>query len=420
MLRLPDGAKDTELKMLEQSRDSLVRDATADRPLALAIGGMLAMAAANGIDRFVYTPILPVMMEQLGLSASQAGGIASANFLGYLMGALFAARRNLRGSRRGWMIGSLLVSALCTGAMGLVTTMPAFLTLRCIGGFAGAIAVVISIALVVDRLAAGGRQYLAPVHFGGVGVGIVVSAIIVSSIPPMMPGWRMLWIAAAAASLCAAVAAGWLVVGQHIAQMPAANVAPEPIGGRFWQLIAANTLGAFGYVITGTFIVALVRASPVLQPVEGWVWVLFGLSCAPSVAVWNALGSRIGPFHAFAVVCLVEAVGVISSVLWDNPAGILVAALLVGSSFMALTALGMLGARQLTRGDVRRPVALMTAGFGVGQMAGPAFAGYVRDLTGTFVIPSLCAAIGLVIASALAYRCGRPNARAVAIAEAGR
>src|ERR1700677_1414483 len=89
----------------------------ANRPIPPAIGGLIAMAAALGIGRFVYTPILPAMTEALGLSATQAGLIASANLLGYLVGALLAAPPTLRGSRRTWLLASLAVSAVTTCAI---------------------------------------------------------------------------------------------------------------------------------------------------------------------------------------------------------------------------------------------------------------------------------------------------------------
>jgi MFS family permease len=378
--------------------------------LALAIGGLLSMAAANGIDRFIYTPILPVMVEALGLTASQAGLIASANYLGYLLGALFAARPGLPGSRRSWLLAALATSSVCTAGMALTASLPPMLILRFISGFAGAVAIIMAIALVVERLATGGRGALAPVHFAGVGIGIVLSALIVAGLRNAGLGWRSMWVSAGVASLGCLVFVAWLIGNRAAVSAAATATERSAIGPKFRLLIAANTLSAFGYVITATFIVALVRGSPQLQALEASIWVVFGLAAAPSVALWLGLANRINVFRTFAIVCGVEAIGVLASVVWLEAAGTIVAALCVGGSFMGLTALGMVGARRLTVGDARRPVALMTAGFGCGQMIGPTFAGLLRDASGSFLLPSLCAVASLVLASILAVRAGAAQA----------
>src|SRR5271165_7036196 len=79
--------------------------------LSLALGGMLALASAMGIGRFVYTPILPAMADALALTKAEAGLIASANFIGYLAGALLLVLPRLPGGRRAWFVAGLLIGA---------------------------------------------------------------------------------------------------------------------------------------------------------------------------------------------------------------------------------------------------------------------------------------------------------------------
>jgi MFS family permease len=165
------------------------------RQFLVALGGLLSLAAAIGIGRFVYTPILPYMVESLGLSNAQGGLLASANFLGYLAGAIAASSSLLHGGPRSWLLSGLALSALTTVAMGVTSTVGWWVLLRFAGGVASAFVLVFASALVLDRLAAAGRADLAGLHFAGVGAGIAVSAVVVSSLAALGQDWRMLWIA---------------------------------------------------------------------------------------------------------------------------------------------------------------------------------------------------------------------------------
>ncbi len=372
-------------------------DSRNERPMLIAIGGLLAMAAGVGVGRFVYTPILPSMVEALSLSKSQAGLIASANFVGYLAGALLAAMR-LAGSRRALLLGSLAVNTFCLAAMGLTTAMPVFLALRLVAGIVSAFILVLSSALVLERLAASGKGALSAVHFAGVGVGIAVSAALV----PMFSDWRMMWFAGAMVTAIAGIAVGFLIDPDPAPMEVARETTPRTISGKFATLLAAYGLFGFGYVITATFIVAITRGSGEIAALEPYIWLLFGLSAAPSVALWTRLSAMWGTLQAFAVACVLEALGVAAGAVWITPLGIVVSSLLVGGTFMGLTALGLVAARQSGRGDPRGRLALMTASFGAGQILGPLFAGYVYDHMGGFTVPLLAASLALLAAGALA------------------
>ena len=141
--------------------------------------GSLPWPRAVGIGRFIYTPILPPMAEGLHLTKGEAGLIASANFLGYLAGAVAAASPRFSSSPRAWLLAALATSAATTAAMAWAYGLTAFLALRFLGGMASAFALVFASALVLERLAAAGRANLSALHFSGVGTGIVASALLI-------------------------------------------------------------------------------------------------------------------------------------------------------------------------------------------------------------------------------------------------
>ena len=360
------------------------------------------MAAALGIGRFVYTPILPAMLGPLSWSKADAGLVASANFLGYFLGALLAGHALVAARPRLWLLTALAISAVSTIAMAMPSDIASFAALRFIGGIASALVIVCASTLVLERLAFSGRGPLSAIHFAGVGLGILMSAIAVSATLASGAGWRSLWIVAGAIAGLAAVMAAWLIpVAEHVTAPPrqkAADTHPSRLGA----MVLAYGLFGFGYVITATFLVTIVRGADDVRVLEPWVWVLFGLAAIPSVAVWTWLGQRIGIMNAYGVACIVEAVGVAASVEWVTIPGVCVSALVLGGTFMGLTALGFMAARILSAENSHQALGRMTASFSIGQMAGPTLAGFLSEQSGSFRVPSLIAAAALIAAAGLA------------------
>jgi predicted MFS family arabinose efflux permease len=388
--------------MLASPAQRISRSLRPLEPVSTALGGMLAIAAALGIGRFVYTPILPSMVEALGLSHSAAGLLASANFLGYLVGALLAALPRLAGAQRLWLLGALALSAVTTAAMGLTETPTAFLALRFVGGAASAFVLIFSSTIVLKRLADANRDRLSALHFAGVGTGIALSAALVAALLHLGQNWRSLWLASGGLTFLALLAVAMLLPdgGAPTTQASGPTTSVNDAGLR--RLVIAYGLFGFGYVITATFLVAIVRATPTIRAMEPVIWVVFGVAAVPSVALWTRIATPFGISATFAAACIVEAAGVLASVVWPSVLGVFLAAILVGGTFMGLTALGLLGARARAVGDPRRVVALMTGAFGLGQIVGPVFAGIASDQLGNFTAPSIVAALALAAAAVLA------------------
>jgi len=295
------------------------------------------------------------------------------------------------------------LSAVTTGGIGIAEGMPAFLALRFVGGVASAFVIVFSSYLILNRLAASGHGALTSIHMAGVGTGIAATAVLVWALSWIGLGWREMWMGGGL--LAGAAVAAVLVLVPDAPETPVAGAGragrSDP---RLLALTVAYGLFGFGYVITATFIVSIVRGAPEIRALEPVVWLLFGLAAIPSVPAWIAIGRRIGLAQAFAVACLVEAVGVAASVVSSGAVALVIGAALLGGTFMGLTALGFGAARNLPGVDARRALAQLTAAFGLGQIAGPLVAGYGYDLTGSFFLPSMIAAAGLCLAFVLTIR----------------
>ncbi|WP_245456144.1 YbfB/YjiJ family MFS transporter [Mesorhizobium sp. M2A.F.Ca.ET.043.05.1.1] len=372
-------------------------------PLRLAFAGMVALAVAQGIGRFVYTPILPGMMEGLHLTPADAGWIASANYLGYLIGALAAAGGWAHGQERLLMFAGLAASAVLAGLMGLNETMAAFLLIRFLAGLASAFVMVFMASIVFSHLAEAGRGDLQALHFGGVGLGIAVSSALLAILVSEHADWAAGWIWSGVLS----------VVGLLIVMLLAGSANPaNGVDGRepalpkdrsLAKMIVAYGLFGFGYVVTATFLVAIVRQGGGGRVFEATVWMVAGLAGFPSTWFWQKLAARIGIYAAYAATCLIEVVGVTASVVVKGAAGPLIAGVLLGGTFIAITALGIQMGRQLAPRAPRRVFAVMTAAFGLGQIVGPVAAGLLAQASGNYTLASIMAAVALLLSGVIAW-----------------
>ncbi len=359
-----------------------------------------------GIGRFAYTPVLPHMLAGAGLSIDGAGLVASANFAGYLAGALLAASRIVVGPRTLWLGAALLASAATTGAMGLTDSFAGWVLLRTLSGIASAFVLVLTASIALDSLARAGRPALGALVYAGVGTGIALSSLGVAAAIAADPTmtWRGLWIALGVLSLALVLPPLFVLTRREPPPAPAAAGEAAPVAASARSYIVAYGLFGFGYVITATFIVAMVRGAEGSPALETAVWLVVGLTAAPSVLVWNRIATRMGVRRAFVAALLLEAAGVLLTAVTSGPGGALAGAALLGATFVGITALGLVAARAASPGRERQAVALMTASFAAGQMAGPLVAGLIAARTGDFVVPSLMAAAALVAAAFVARR----------------
>lgn len=374
--------------------------------LVLGFAGAVAMAAAMGFGRFSYTPILPGMMAGLGLSASDAGLIAAANFAGYLAGAILAAYGWATGRERQISVAALASTAALLLAMAVCSSVPAFMLIRFLAGVASAFAMIFTTSVVLGHPVAVKNGSVQAIHFGGVGLGIATSSLMVMLLTSFAGGgtdnWRLDWLVGAGFAAFATLVA-WRYLPAGAARSTVAQSEP-PLDWKLPQLLMTLSYGlfGFGYVITATFLITMARISAAGPMIEFLAWFITGLAAAVCLFVWKPVVTRLGLAGAYVAALAVEAIGVLASVMLSPTAAPLVGGLLLGLTFITITAYGLQIGRRLSPKSPRRALAFMTAAFGTGQIAGPLVAGWVAEATGSFTMPTILGALALVVCILLA------------------
>jgi MFS family permease len=369
-----------------------------------------ALAVAMGIGRFAFTPVLPMMEDDAGLTVVGGGWLAAANYAGYLVGALTALGGRFEAGRA--VRGGLLVTGLATVAMGLSNSFVVWLALRAIAGIASAWALIFASAWTLDILARAGQRGMTGVAFGGVGGGIAGAGLLCAGAIAMGAGSDTVWIALGALALIA-TAALWPVFRDGAGRPQVA--AP----GRFrWSADAirlALCYGALGmaYIIPATFLPSMAKMALGDPLLFRWAWPIFGAASLAGTIAAGRWQVRLGNRRLWQMSHVAMAAGVVLPVFSLGFAGIIAGALLVGGSFMVGTMTAIAEARDVGGPHAERFIAAMTAAFAIGQIVGPIAVSALVTRIGTYT-PALIVAGVLLLVSAAALTAGsRPVTAAV-------
>lgn len=371
--------------------------------LKVLSAGILSLILVLGVARFAYTPLLPLMQAQAGLGVPEGGWLAAWNYLGYLSGALGASMiSDLRLKDRLYRIG-LVVAVVSTAGMGLSTGMLGWSIWRFIAGLSSAAGMLLGTGLILNWLIRHDHRSELGIHFAGVGLGIAGCAAAVALMTQWFD-WREQWLAFSALGVLLLIPAWrWLPPpDQSGLTKGGQKMVDAPPSARFMAVfMAAYFCAGVGYVVSATFIVAIVDHLPGLSGRGALVFLVIGLAAAPACIVWDLVARRIGMLNALILTSLLQIFGILLPVAGSGLVPALAGAVLFGVTFIGLVSLVLTMAGRYYPTRPAKMMSKMTISYGVAQILGPAVTGWLAGLRGSYADGLYMAAAVMVVGTAL-------------------
>lgn len=389
-----------------------------ERPHAVALAGMLALAVAMGVGRFAFTPLLPMMLHDGVLTLTEGSWLATANYVGYLLGALacmalpwvapgfYARWHPARLARAGLVATVLLTLAM---ALPVAAAWPA---LRFAAGAASAFVLLNVAAWCMVRLTVLGRPAMGGLIFCGPGVGIVLTGLAASAM--VAAQWRAAsgWVVFGVLSVLLCVGVWPVLRGRAVKADAGAQPRAAAQGGNAGTLAArgvhavAYGLAGLGYIVTATFLPVIARAAlPYGSPWPDLFWPMFGAGVAVGAALSTRAPSAWDRRWLLLAAYALQALGIVLGLVWPTPAGFALSSALVGLPFTAITFYGLQEARRLWPQSADSFASLVTAVYGLGQIVGPPLVAWLlaHADAGQGFARGLALAAGALVAGAAMY-----------------
>jgi predicted MFS family arabinose efflux permease len=398
-----------------------VQQASFARLVVLAVGLALGAAVSLGVTRFAYGLLLPPMRADLQWSYTLAGAMNTANALGYLVGALGTPWLLRRVGPVRVLVGGAALASVFMGLTGFFTEAAPLLAQRVLAGVASAW-LFIAGGLLAARLGAlmpARSGFLLGIYYGGTGLGIALSALMVPALleaaSQRPQGWAWAWWALALACLAATVVLAR--VGRLLASLQAPAAQGDGVGARFdWRDfapgLAGYTMFGVGYIGYMTFVIALLREQGVSPARITLFYALLGVAVMASSRIWAGLIDRYKGGQPLALLNGLLGVAAVMPAVFTAWPLVLASGLLFGGVFLSVVAsTTALVRHNLPPSQWAAGISAFTIVFAAGQIVGPTLVGWIGDGPGGLARGLVVSACALWAGALLALR-QRPLPRA--------
>ncbi|MDO6823068.1 YbfB/YjiJ family MFS transporter [Marinobacter sp. 1_MG-2023] len=346
---------------------------------------VITVVVTVGVARFSYTPMIPEMMEALGLSQSVVGMLATVNYAGYLTGALLITRISDLGLKVKLYQLGLVVAVASTVLMGYTTETWLWFVLRFVSGLSTSAGMLLGAGLLMSWLIKNNEKSELGVFFSGIGLGIVLTAVIAELIKGPF-SWDQQWVIYGLVGLALLVPAWrWMPDYRACALPRTGNAGANEERSRFIVILQlAYFCAGVGYVVTATFLVAIAESIPALSG-HGWlIWLVAGLSATPACWLWDVFTRRWGQWTALYLAYTLNAVSILMLIINTSMLSVMLSAVIYGASFIGIVSMMLAMVGRVFPENPSRPMSRLTFSYGIAQMLAPAVVGYLADVEGNY------------------------------------
>lgn len=376
---------------------------------AILLAGILALIVGVGVARFVFTSLLESMLADF-LTISFAGVLASINYSGYLLGAIFSVFiKDIYLKVKFFRFG-LLLCIITSILLALTENHIVWAFSRFLAGFGAAMALVVGSAIVMLKLTNINKTKAMGIHFSGIGFSILVTDLIMRIVFFYNGNWKDAWLYLAVTAIIMSCYCIYILSFERSSSTQHSNTIFDKslFSPLVLLLIAAYFTEGVGMVVQGTFLPDIINSLDGLTGYGGYTWLAVGIAGIPSCILWMRLAHRFGSVNIMIVAMLFQLIGILIPIYSSNIYMNLLSGILYGGTFIGLVALFMSYGGQISSKNPVFIMGAMTSAYGIGQIAAPlysvAFIEYYHNYNAALYLTAAIVCIGITLLFIAKYK----------------